>query len=416
MGRSTDLETPFWHNIRRTELDWLRVLAFGLLIFYHVGMLYVSGWDWHFKSTYQSQFLANVMMWSSQWRMSMLFFISGVTVSYLLHKQQYWQFFRSRHTKILLPLIFGMCVVVAPQVYVEMVSKGLIGHMNYWSFWLAYLDQTNPIFDQAKTVGRAHITWNHLWFLPYIFSYSLILWLFYPLLNSPKLIRTWQTISLLTPSWMILIAPIVVYFLIGELLWKRFPTTHAFWNDWFNHGKSFFSFLLGFGLVRSNRLWTCIRSFRWLALTTAMATYAYTLFAFNGGKIGEGRYWQLFNGLIWSANGWLWMLAIIAWAQHKLTFTNAWLRYLNGGVYCFYIMHQTVIIVIAYYLVPLKLSPVLESFLVIACTVLSCWLVYEITRRVPILSTFMGANRTATYTKRSCIHGDAAAQTNLADR
>jgi peptidoglycan/LPS O-acetylase OafA/YrhL len=31
---------------RRYDLDWVRIVAFLLLIFYHVGMYYVT-WDWH---------------------------------------------------------------------------------------------------------------------------------------------------------------------------------------------------------------------------------------------------------------------------------------------------------------------------------------------------------------------------------
>src|SRR3546814_3567935 len=33
---------------RRHDLDWLRIIAFGLLILYHMGMFFVT-WDWHVK-------------------------------------------------------------------------------------------------------------------------------------------------------------------------------------------------------------------------------------------------------------------------------------------------------------------------------------------------------------------------------
>jgi glucan biosynthesis protein C len=34
---------------RRVELDWIRITAFGFLILYHVGTLFVP-WDFHMKS------------------------------------------------------------------------------------------------------------------------------------------------------------------------------------------------------------------------------------------------------------------------------------------------------------------------------------------------------------------------------
>src|SRR3954471_3635736 len=81
---------------RLIELDWLRVIAFGLLILYHVGMLYAEGWGWHYKSSYSSKFLTNIMLWSNQWRMSLLFLISGAAVSYALANESPGRFMVKR--------------------------------------------------------------------------------------------------------------------------------------------------------------------------------------------------------------------------------------------------------------------------------------------------------------------------------
>ncbi|HOY24858.1 MAG TPA: acyltransferase family protein, partial [Cellvibrio sp.] len=174
------LPLPSFSDKRLVELDWLRVLVFGLLIFYHVGMLYAEGWGWHYKSSYSSKFLTNIMLWSNQWRMSLLFLISGAAVSFLLAKQSWWQFIRKRVLILLLPLVFGMLVVVVPQVYVEANTKGLIDCPNYWHFWYAYLNQNSPEFASHKTIGAMHLEWNHLWFLPYLLAYSFIIWAVYP--------------------------------------------------------------------------------------------------------------------------------------------------------------------------------------------------------------------------------------------
>ena len=61
---------------RRIDLDWLRIAAFGLLIFYHVGMFYVT-WDWHVKSSHASQIIEPLMRLSNPWRLTLLFIISG---------------------------------------------------------------------------------------------------------------------------------------------------------------------------------------------------------------------------------------------------------------------------------------------------------------------------------------------------
>jgi hypothetical protein len=381
---------PSFHQQRLVELDWLRVLVFGLLILYHTGMLYAEGWDWHYKSTYSSELLTNFMLWSNQWRMSLLFLISGAAVSFLLARQPWGQFIRRRIPLLLLPLVFGMLVIVVPQVYVEAHSKGLINSPNYWHFWYIYLDQTSAEFAPHKTLGKMHLTWNHLWFLPYILAYTIILWAAYPLINSPTWAPVWRWLSNLISIRTVILVTIVLLYGIGWWLYDEHPTTHNFVQDWYNHSRSFLCFVLGFALVRMPQVWNQFASLRWYLLPAALITYAYALFAFNGGSLGDSTIADEINGLIWSANGWLWILAIIAWAQYGFRFSNSILKYLNSGVYCFYILHQTLIIAIAYFVAPKKLGAIVEPLIIISAVAISCVVLFEIIKRLPVVPILFG--------------------------
>lgn len=383
------IQQPF-HQQRLVELDWLRVLVFGLLILYHTGMLYAEGWDWHYKSTYTSELLTNFMLWSNQWRMSLLFLISGAAVSFLLATQPWGRFIRKRIPLLLLPLLFGMLVIVVPQVYVEAHSKGLINSPNYWHFWYIYLDQTSAEFAPHKTLGKMHLTWNHLWFLPYILAYTIILWVAYPLINSPKCAFFWQWLNKAISIRLVIFVPIALFYGIGWWLYDKYPTTHNFVQDWFNHARSFLCFVLGFALVRMPHIWNQFASLRWNLLIAALLTYAYALFAFNGGSLGDSAIADEINGLIWSANGWLWILAIIAWAQYWFRFSNPLLTYLNSGVYCFYILHQTLIIAIAYFVVPHKLGAIAEPLLIISSVAIGCVVAFEVIKRLPVMPILFG--------------------------
>lgn len=389
------LNTVLQHPTRKrlVELDWLRVLVFGLLIFYHVGMLYAEGWGYHYKSSYSSKFLTNIMLWSNQWRMSLLFLISGAAVSFLLASQPWWLFIRKRVPILLLPLVFGMLVVVVPQVYVEANSKGLIDCPDFWHFWYAYLDQNSPEFANHKPLGGIHLTWNHLWFLPYLLAYTLIVWALYPLLISARLAPMWRWFANRATMFSVIILPIVISYVIGKLLDEENPVTHNFVHDWFNHARSLLVFLIGFVLVRMPLIWNRFSSLRWQFLAIAVCTYMYILFSFNGGSLGDGLLAKTINRLFWTANGWFWMLTLIAWAQHLFTRGNPVLRYLNGGVYCFYILHQTLIIVIAYFLVPKKLGAGIEPALIILLVAVGCVGLYELIKRLPVLPVFFGIQR-----------------------
>ena len=106
-------------NARRYDLDWLRIIAFGLLIFYHVGMFYVT-WGWHVKSNYASPSVEPLMRLVSPWRLALLFFISGVAVRFATDKaESLGRFASSRLARLGLPLLFGIYVWVMLQAYYQ---------------------------------------------------------------------------------------------------------------------------------------------------------------------------------------------------------------------------------------------------------------------------------------------------------
>jgi len=391
MAQSTPLINS--KSSRIIELDYLRVLAFGLLIFYHIGMLYTEGWGWHYKSSYSSEFLANIMLWSNQWRMSLLFLISGAAVSLMLTKQSPWRFIRKRTPILLLPLIFGMLVIVVPQVYVEANSTGVIVCPNFWHFWYIYLDQYSVEFADHKTIGTMHLTWNHLWFLPYLLVYSLIMAGLYPFLSSSRLKPLWDSFQQRMSIPLIILLPIIGLYLIGFFLYDNHPVTHNFVDDWFNQARSFFCFLIGFALIRMTGLWKQLFTLRWLLLISATLTFCYCLFSFHGGSLGESWIAEEFNSLIWNSNTWLWIVCIISWAQYCFTSSNNLVNYLNKGIFCFYVLHQTLIIVIAYFLVPLRLGAAVEPILIILLVPISCVLLYEFIRRIPFVGILFGVSK-----------------------
>ena len=106
------MDTPT--TTRRVDLDWIRIAAFGVLIVYHVGMYYVS-WDWHVKSPHAGTTIEPLMMLSSPWRLSLLFFVSGTAASFALARG-HAGFAGARSRRLLIPLVFGMLVIVVPQV------------------------------------------------------------------------------------------------------------------------------------------------------------------------------------------------------------------------------------------------------------------------------------------------------------
>ncbi|MDO3381628.1 acyltransferase family protein [Gilvimarinus algae] len=384
-----------WCQQRRHELDGLRVLAFGLLILYHVGMAYVADWGWHIKSEHLSEPLQYLMLWSNQWRMSLLFLISGAAISYQLARASGVGFMGANARKLLVPLVFGSLVIVAPQAFVESRQAGELADMSYWRFWQNYLGYPfgfgEPLPPVYLRLEPTHIIYNHLWYLLYLFAYVAVLWLMYPLLNSSAARALGRWLDRHLPAGALVVLPIVVLFAIGQWLWADYPTTYFLVDDWYNNARYFFVFALGFALVRSNRLWSALGRMRRFTLLVATASYLGILFYYRGGQLSLiAPFEELLRALVWSANAWLWIAAIIGYGQRYLATAKPRIQAANRAVYCCYIVHQTLIVVALYVLADWHLGPVLEPVTLIALTALGCYLSYRLIRPIPYLRVCFG--------------------------
>ena len=133
MPLSSCASTP----VRRHDIDALRALAFALVILYHVAMYYVAEWHWHLKSPYAAEWLQAPMRALNLWRMDLVFLISGLAFGFVRRGQPVAGLVRLRSLRLLVPLAFGMAVIVHYQPYEQGVANGLIAP-GFGAFLLRY--------------------------------------------------------------------------------------------------------------------------------------------------------------------------------------------------------------------------------------------------------------------------------------
>ena len=168
---------------RRYDLDWLRVAVFGLLICFHICMFYVENWGWHVKSQYLNSDLDKIMLLVEPWRMASLWLISGIAIRFILAKVSLIRFVTQRSYRLLLPLAFGILVIVPPQLYFEMTANGDL-NASYWEFYQAFFNLDHSMFEKYNYGILPHMNANHLWYLKELWTYSIYLIPLLPLLNS----------------------------------------------------------------------------------------------------------------------------------------------------------------------------------------------------------------------------------------
>lgn len=380
-----DIDRP----TRRYELDWVRIYAFVLLILYHVGMYYVS-WDWHVKSPHAGPALEPFMFLTSPWRLSLLFFISGVATAFLLGRQSRG-FVANRSRRLLLPLAFGMLVVVVPQAYYEVVEK-LAYDEGFLAFWMRYLS-ADPGFQRD---GERLIvpTWNHLWFVAYLWCYTVALGLGLRLLPAGTLQRLRLSLNHRLGGSAVIVWPFLVLAAWRLGLVGRFPSSHALVDDWYNHAQYFSVFLLGFLLARAENLWESMRRQRRVALSLWLASVAFLVWYFNFTGFSSdhppAEALRALQRVLWALNQWTAIVAICGFARQFAPGDSPARRYLTEAVFPIYILHQTVIIFFAHHLKPAEIAPLAEGLLLVTMTFGSCILGFEIIRRTRWLRPLFG--------------------------
>lgn len=375
---------------RRHDIDALRVIAFGLLILYHCGMFYVADWGWHVKSEYLSVWLQEPMRFVNQWRMSLLFVISGLAVSFVWDRYTPGQLSRRRLWRLGLPLIFGMVVVVVPQPYFEALNKGII-EPGFFKFWYQYLTFHDFPGEAWGGENFATWTWNHLWYLPYVLCYTLLLAAIGAVARRPLLALQQRIQRLSGPG--ILLLPIVPLMLYANFVFPSFPyIDHGLFNDFYAHALYGTLFLFGFLIGKDPQIWTVVSRLRKHWLVIGLVSYA--LLRSQDLWVDENTDGLLeqISFLVLYVNRWVWILVLLSWAHIFLNRPARWLTYASGAVFPWYVLHQSITISAGYLLSQYKLGPVVEPILVVAATILGCALLYELViRRIRWLRPLFGA-------------------------
>lgn len=351
---------------RRYDLDWLRFIAIVILLFFHTGMWF-NTWGWHVKNSETTVSFQYWMIWSHYFRMPLLLFISGAGTYMALGKRTPGQFRVERLKRLFIPLLFGMFVVVPPQIYYERISQ----YVNYWDFY-------KTVF-QFKPYPEGSFSWHHLWFILYLFLYSLLAIPVLKFLRSDKAESFKNKIhALLAKPVGILLVPSFIILCSQILLRPYFPEeTHDLANDWAYFIFYFLFFLMGIICYSIPKLWSAIganRKYLLLAMLIFIVPFYTCYFHFRDLITlpwTEDTVETIFD-VIAIFVSWFTVITIVAYGQHYLNKPHPWLAKISEGLYPFYILHQSVIIAIGYYVCQLDWSIGAKYWSISLLTLASC--------------------------------------------
>ena len=393
---------------RRHDIDALRALAFALVIVYHLAMYYVAGWGWHLKSPYVAEWLQGPMRALNLWRMDLVFLVSGLAFGFLRSgASDGVALWRQRSARLLLPLAFGMAVIVPYQPYAQMVANGAL-EPGFGDFLLRYFSG-GPWPRGAFEGWEVGVTWNHLWYLPYLWLYTSTLIALLPLLDSAPGRRLACAFTALRGGALALwpLLPLLAY---TVLLWPRFPViTHDLIHDGWAHAVYFTLFLYGYWIGTDAGWWAEVLRLRWRTLAAAALLLAIYFAARSAVTAASPLAARLAVRVLADAYLWFTLLTVLGWSHRWLNRPWPWLAWANESVYPWYVLHQTLIIVAIAWLAPLRLGPFVEPALLLALTVAGCWSITALVRRSNLLRPLFGLRR-----RRAASQAASAASTSFA--
>jgi hypothetical protein len=365
-------------------LDWLRIGAFGLLVLYHVGMLYVR-WPFHVKSLHHPVVgLEPWMRLVEPWRMSLIFLVSGAATASLLRDGSLGRRLLRRTRFLLLPLLTGVVLVVPPQTYFEVVQK-----FGYHGGFLAFLGRYFSVFSNGRDFcdgADAHClvmpTWNHLWFLAYLWCYTVVVCavvVWWPRLArtvADALVRGLRGAGLfvLPTAWLVA---------CRAVLYPLYPPTHALWGDGYAHALYGFAFGMGL-LLRHQRvegLWSRLAAARRLALVVALSAWAGLVFRSLPGWLNP----LLIGMFQWSA-----ICALLGLAVTHLDRDTPHRAMLTEAIFLVYLVHQTVMILLSQVLLGWQLPVGVEAVILVVATGGISFGIYRLVRRWAVLRPWFG--------------------------
>lgn len=372
---------------RRHDIDALRALAFCLLILYHLAMFYVFDWDWHIKSVHQAEWLQYPMLFVNRWRMDLIFLISGIAAAFLLKTDRVWRFVGQRTWRLFLPLVFGMAVIVPIQPYAQGVSNGLVAP-GFVQFLIDYYSG-KPWPEEAFDGWSHGMTWNHLWYLAYLWMYTLALALLAKPLASNAGQRLLARFAGMRGTALLFLPalPLVFYTLT---LQERFPDNGDFISDWYRNAVYFTVFLYGFAIARNQGFWAEALRLRKTSLAWALGLFVPYL-GLAMVLPDEVPFWQ--QAAIWTLRNlyiWTALLAILGWSHALLNKPFRWLPWANESVYPWYMLHQSLIVALGFWLANYRLGPIAEPALILFGTIAGCWSISELVKRIGWLRPCFG--------------------------
>lgn len=361
--------------MRRNEIDWIRNICILMLFVYHTAALFTDFGDFYVKAENSNLFSNIFILLTFSWYMPLLFFLAGASTYFALKKRSGGQYIKERVKRLLIPFIFEILVVVPPQTYLARLWRGE-KNINYFSHLKMFFTNISDFMGFDGNFSPAH-----LWFIIFLFAISVV----------GVLIIKWLKTK---PGKFISdsIKPIVLgkrsllWVLIALITLEMIPTIG---------GKGVLTnlllFILGYVTYSDNEVIERLSNKRRLFLALTIGTVMLgALYFFLIRNTQTESIVYILDSTLKSTISLIMGITIVSYGIRYLNKSNKLLAYLNKASFPVYILHQTILLVLAFYILPLTLPAWVSIVLIISLSFGLTFIAYEICRRIKFMDVLLG--------------------------
>lgn len=347
------------HGARRADIDWLRIGAVLLLVPFHTARIFDAWEPFYAKSPETSVWMGFLFIATcGAWHMPLLFLLAGASSWPALGARGGGGYFLERTRRLLLPLVFCVLVVVAPQSYFGALTHGNFSG-GYLEWYPRHFLALGP--DGDFSGYRGGFTPAHLWFVLFLYIYAcaslpLLLWLRGAAgRRFTAGLAGW--VSKPGRFWLMPV-PLMLAQALPDLGGKNIPYYLIF-------------FLTGYVLLSEPGLEEAVARRKRPALLAGLALLLITLTGWHF-RVHRTHGLEVPLAILYEGGAaWCLVVAALGYGQRLRNFSPPWLRHLAEGAYPFYILHQTVIVFAGYHIVQWRLNIWMAFCLIMAVSLVA---------------------------------------------
>lgn len=355
---------------RRYDLDWLRVAAVLLLVPFHTARVFNSGEDFYVKHPSPDGASERFIAIVGPWHMSLLFLLAGAATWLAFRSRGAGAYTGERLRRLLVPFAVGVPVLVLPQTWLAYRT-----HRDPGASFLGYAPRFFTTADADLAGYSGGFTPGHLWFIAFLLVFALAS---LPLLLSLHHGRAHGVLTAAGRAWAsplwLLALPVLVLV----------PPWFAIRDDMSGQNALGFlvMFLLGFAVAGAGTPESTLqRHWPWILGLGAAASAAYIVLEPRTGDAPDGAAALAGVKSLYELGVWAVILGLLGAARRFADRGGVAWRYASEAAYPFYVLHQTVIVAIAYEVVRWDVPPVLDYAVIAVASTMATVVVYELAVR-----------------------------------